>query len=136
MCVCVCVHTHTHTHTHTMLVVEGGFQNGDCTSVHVVEQAHKNDCHKYLCPRGELQLPSASPGDSSRSAGSYSSRSAGGSDSGSFEITTSALKVPAHVRVCVPFKRLHSISHSPLVLPDVSPTDLQSQTFWGLVFLA
>ena len=34
------------------------------TSVHVVEQAPHNGCFQCLCPRGELQLPPASPGDS------------------------------------------------------------------------
>lgn len=53
------------------------------TSVLVVEWAYQNCCHKCLCPQEEHWLPSASPGDSPRSAGV--------SDPDSFQITTSVL---------------------------------------------
>ena len=39
-----------------------------------------------------------------------------------------------HVRFCVHFLRVESISHSPLALLKLSPAGLPSQTFWGLIF--
>ena len=66
----------------------------------------------------------ASPGGSPRSAG--------GSDPGSFQITASALSPGVCEILCVPFESGVSISHSPLPLLKVSPTDLQSQ-MWGLL---
>ena len=55
------------------------------TSVHVVEQAPRNGCCQVLCAQGELQLPPVSLGGFSRSAG--------GSDLGSFQITASGYKI-------------------------------------------
>ena len=43
--------------------------------------------------------------------------------------------VSEHVRFCVCPLRVESVSHSPLALLKIIPTDLQSQMFWGLVFL-
>ena len=40
-----------------------------------------------------------------------------------------------HVRFCVRSLRVESVSHSPLGLPKVSLAGLQSQMFWGLLFL-
>ena len=74
---------------------------------------------------GELQLPPSSRGDAPRSAGR--------SVPGSFQINACALE---HEFVCAPFKSEVSISSCPLGLPKVSPTDLQSQMFWRLTFLA
>ena len=71
-------------------------------------------------------MPAASLGDSTGSAG--------GSDPTSFQITASALGLGVCEILCVPFKSGVSISHSLLALLKVSPTGLQSQTFWGLVF--
>ena len=34
------------------------------SSIHMVERAPQNGCQWCLCAQGELQLPSASPGDS------------------------------------------------------------------------
>ena len=62
-------------------------------------------------------------------------RSAGGSDPGSFQITASATASRVCEILCVHFKTGVSISHSALAVPKVSPTGLQSQTFWGLMFL-
>ena len=39
------------------------------------------------------------------------------------------------VRFCVSLLSEVSISHSPLAFPKVSPTGLQSQEFWELIFL-
>ena len=96
-------------------------------SVLVVEQASKNSCCQCLCPQCELHWPLASLGGSVRSAGR--------SDLGFFQITASSLGLGACEILCAPFKSGTSISHSPLPLPKVSPFELQSQTFWGLVFL-
>ena len=57
------------------------------------------------------------------------------SDPGSYQITASALGSKACEILCAPFKSGISISYSLLALLNVSPTDLQSQMFWGLVFL-
>ena len=63
-------------------------------------------------------------------------RSAGESDPVSFQITASALGLGACKLLWVPFKKGIAISHNPLSLPKVSLTGLQSQMFWGLIFLA
>ena len=83
------------------------------TSVHMVEKTAPNGCHQCLCPQGKLQLPSASPGGSSRLAG--------GSDPGFSHITASALGLGAHEVLCVPFKNGVSVSHSSLALPQNKP---------------
>jgi len=45
-------------------------------------------------------------------------------------------QVPKLVKIfCAPCKGRVSVSHSPLALLKVSLTDLQSQAFWGLIFL-
>ena len=93
------------------------------TRVHMVDRAPQNGCCQCLCPQDELQLPPASPGDSPRSAGR--------SDPGSFQITA-ALHPGVCEILCEPFKSGVSISHSPLSLPKVIPTGLQSQTSGGL----
>ena len=54
----------------------------------------------------------------------------------SFQITASALGLGAWKILWVPFKKGIAISHNPLSLPKVSLTGLQSQMFWGLIFLA
>ena len=89
------------------------------TRVHVVERALKNGCGQCLCPQHELHFTPASPGDSPRSAGR--------SDPGSFQITTSALGPGACDIFWV------SISHSSPELLKVSPTGLQTQMFWGVI---
>ena len=76
--------------------------------------------------QNESQLPSSSLGGSPRSAS--------GSDSGSFQITASALGPQVCEILCVPFDSGVSISHSPLTPPKISPTGFQSQTFCGLIF--
>ena len=97
------------------------------TSVLMVEQDCQNgDCQR-LCPQDELQLPPASLGGSLRSAG--------GCDPGFFQITASAMGPGMCEILCAPCKSGVSISHSPLALLKLSPAGLQSQTFWGFVFL-
>ena len=91
------------------------------------EGAPQNGCCQYLYPQGELQLPPASPGASPRSAGR--------SDPEFFQTTVSALGPTVREIVCAPFKSGVSISHSPLDHVKVSPSGLQSHTFWGLHFL-
>ena len=77
-------------------------QREDCkmalasTSVLVVGWAPQNGCCQHLCPQSEPQLPPASPGGSPRLAS--------GSDSGSFQITASALGPGACEILCAPFK--------------------------------
>ena len=66
------------------------------TGFHGVEQAPKYGCCQCLCPQGEPQLPPTSLGDSSRPAGS--------SGPGSYEVTTFALGPGAHEVLCAPFK--------------------------------
>ena len=103
--------------------LEGEFQNGTCL---------------YQCPcdRTSSQnwlLPvSVSP---ECTPASCPPRSACGSDPGSFQITASALGPGAGETLCVPCKSGVSVFHSLLALPKVSPAGLQSQTFWGLIYL-
>ena len=49
-------------------------------------------CHQCLCPQGEPQLPSASPGDPPRPAGRYGP--------GSYQITSFGLCPGVHETVC------------------------------------
>ena len=93
--------------------LEGGFQNGACQDQcpHSSKSSPKWLPPVSLCP-GCLQLPPPSP----RSAG------------------MSAPGPEACEILCVPFKNGLYISHSPLGLLKVSPTGLQSQTFWGFIF--
>ena len=96
-------------------------------SVILVEQAPKHGSCQCLCPKSELQLSPSTPGGSPRSSG--------GSDPGSFQVTASALDPGAGEILCVTFTNRVSIFYSPLAFLKVSPTGLQSQAFWGLVFL-
>ena len=96
------------------------------TSVLVVENAPQNGRFQQLYPEGKLQLPPDSLG--------YSPRSAGGSDPGSFQITSSALGPGACEILCASFESRVSISYSPLALPKVSLTGHYSQTSGELVF--
>lgn len=64
-----------------------------------------------------------------------SPRSVGQSDPGPFQITASAVGPGEGEISCAPSESEVCISHSPLGLQKVSPIRLQSQTFWGLVFL-
>ena len=89
------------------------------TNVLVVEQAPPNGYHQCLCSQGKLHLPPASLEGSPKSAG--------GSDPGSFQITASVLGLGAAEILCAPFKSGGSISYSPLALPKLSSTGLQSQ---------
>ena len=84
--------------------------------------APQNGCHQRLHPHGQSLLPPGSPGGSSRSAS--------GSDPGTFQITASAWGLGACEILCAPFKsRICLFSHP--VLLNVSPTGFQTQTFWG-----
>ena len=110
--------------------LEGRFQNGACQQQCPCGRidSPQNGCCRRLCPQDELWLPPASLGDSPRSAG----RSA----SGYWQMAASALILEQVRFLCAPFKSGDSISHSSLGLPKVSPTGLQRQMFWGLIFLA
>ena len=83
------------------------------TSVHMVEWAPPYGCLQCLCPQGELQLPPVCPGGPPRSAG--------GSDSGSFQITASALDPRACEILCVPFKSGVSYFPQPFGSPKRKP---------------
>ena len=74
------------------------------TSVLLVKQTPRNSWHQQMCLQWEFQLLLASPGGSSRSAG--------GSDPGSFQITASVLKFRTCKPLCELFK---SVSYSPML---------------------
>ena len=93
----------------------------------MVERAPQNGFCQCLCPQGELQLPPTSPGDSLGVAGRF--------DLASGQITASALGSRGCEILYLSFQSEASISPSPLGLSEVSPTELQSQMFWGLIFL-
>ena len=80
-----------------------------------------------LFPQGEPQPPPTSPGDSPRPAGR--------SGPVSYRIIAFALGPIVREILCMPFKSEVSISCSPLGLLKLSPTVLQSQMLWGLLFL-
>ena len=73
-------------------------------------------------------MPPASPG--------VSPRSVVRSDPGFSQIPASSPRPGTCKILCAPFKGRVSIAHSPLGLPKVSPTGLQSQRFWELIFPA
>ena len=83
-------------------------------------------CHQGLCPQVELQLPPTSSGDSRRPAIR--------SGPGSCQITAFALGPSTCEILCAPFINEVSISPSPLGLLLLSPSGLQSQMLWGLMF--
>ena len=95
-------------------------------SVHEVEWFPQNASLQCLCLQGEFQLPPASP----RSC----LRSVGGSDPGSLKLLLLPWVLEC-VRFCVCLLRVESLSHSAQALLKLSLTGLQSQTFWGLIFL-
>ena len=82
------------------------------TSVSVLERAPQNGCRPCL----GLQFPPASL--------EHFPVSAGGSATGSFQMTTSALSPRVCEILCAPFKSGVSISHSPLAPPKVIPAGL------------
>ena len=92
------------------------------TRVHLIEGAPPNSRHKYPCPQSELQLHVAFHGDSPR----WACRS----DPGCYQITASFLGPRSCETLCTPLKS----GEVPLALLKVSPTGLQSQTLWGLIF--
>ena len=85
-----------------------------------------NGCHQCLCPQSKLQLllPFWK---------NLQDQQVG--------LTRALIKllllswVLDHVRFCVCPIRVEPISHSSLGLPRLSPAGLQSQMFWGLLFL-
>ena len=83
------------------------------TSVHVVEQAPQNGCYQNLCPQDDSSCLRVSLGDSPRSAG--------GSDPGSFQITTSALAPWACEILCASFKKRDSCFLQPSECPECKP---------------
>ena len=100
--------------------LEGGFHDDSCQhQCPRGRMSSPNVCCQCLCSSGALQLSPASPGGSPRSED--------GSDTGSFQITASALGPRECEILCAPFKSGVSISHSPLGLQKVSPAGLQSQ---------
>ena len=84
------------------------------TSVHVIEQAPKDSCASVCVCRTSCNclLPHQE-----------TPRSDGGSDSGSFQITTAGLSPGVCESLCASLSGV-SISHSPLALPEVSPAGL------------
>ena len=60
--------------------------------------------------------------------------STSGTDLGSFQITPSVLGLRACEILLLLFKSRVSVSYSPLALSYASPTGLQSQMLWGLIF--
>ena len=84
-------------------------------------------CPQCLCLQGELQPPPTSPGDSSRPAGR--------SGPGSYQITAFALGPRVHEILCAPFKSEVSYFPSPVGLLQLSPAGFQSQMLWGLILL-
>ena len=82
--------------------------------------------HQLLCPQREPQPPPSSPGDPLRPAGM--------SVPGSYEVTAFALGLSAHEILCAPFKSEVSVFPKPVELLQLSPTSLQSQMLWGLLF--
>ena len=97
------------------------------TSVFIMVWAPKTVCCPCLCPLSESQLHPASQGGSPKSASGY--------DPCSFHITASVQGPIVCEILCVLFMGGVFISHSPLALLKVSPTGLQRQIFWGLIFL-
>ena len=63
-----------------------------------------------------------------------SPRPAGRSGPGSYQITAFALGIVYEI-LFAPFKSDTSISPRPVGLPKLSPTGLQSQMLWGIIFL-
>ena len=61
-------------------------------------------------------------------------RLAGRSAPGFYKITSFALGPSAHEILCEPFKSEIFISPNPVELLQSSPTGLQSQMLWGLLF--
>ena len=90
------------------------------TSIHLIEWAPQ--LHQYPRPQSERQLPVAFHGDSPR----WACRS----DPGCYQITASFLGPRSCETLCTPLKS----EEVPLALLKVSPTSLQSQTLWGLIF--
>lgn len=104
--------------------LKGRFQNDTCQHQWPWDRTNSwNICHKCLCP----QFPPASLGGSPKLAG--------GSDPCSFQIIASVLGPRGCEILCTPFKSRVFISYSPLVHLKESTAGLQSQKFWGLVFL-
>ena len=87
------------------------------TSVQGAEQAPQNGSCQYLWPQGEPQVPPTSLGGSSRSAG--------GSDPGFFQITVFALSPRAYENLCARFKSEVSVFPVPVELLQSGPAGLQ-----------
>lgn len=88
-------------------------------------------CHPHNSPEhvslGESKLLPTSLGGSLRTEGGF--------DSGSFQMTASALGPGVCEALWVPFKSGVSVCHSPLALLKISTAGLQRQVFRGLIFL-
>ena len=85
--------------------LERGFQNGSCHHQCPHGQASPSASCQCLCPPGELQMPSASPGGSLRSEGGFSQ--------GSFKLLPLSC-ILDHVRFCVSPLRVESLVSSVL----------------------
>ena len=62
-------------------------------------------------------------------------RSAGRSDPGIFHTAALCLILDCVCFFPAPLKSYVSVSYALLALPNVSPVDFQSQTFWGLIMV-
>lgn len=113
----------------------------DC-STNSLQREFQNVICQHHCPFGRTNspkwapsasmLPGRVPVISSFSRGSP--RSATGSHSGSFQITTSVLSVGVCEISCVPCQRRISVSYKLLAFSYSSSEGFQSQMFWLLTF--
>ena len=103
----------------------GGFQNGSNQGYHSRTISLKWLPSTSLLPKGG-QFPPVSSG--------HSLRPAVRSDSGFFQTLVSELGLGASEILCAAFE-YGSVSHDHLALPNISPADLQSQTFLGFIFV-
>ena len=97
------------------------------TGVITVEWDPKNGYCQCLHPPSKSQLLSASLQGFPRSAS--------GSDPGFFFKVLPLFWDSEHVRFCTHPVRVEFLIYSLPTLPNFSPAGLQSQTFWGLIFL-
>ena len=97
------------------------------TSIHMVERAPRNDCHQCRVPRvsSSCLLPLREALQDQQV----------GLIQAPFKLLLLPWALDPVRFLWAPFNSGVSISHSPLALPKVSLAGLQSQTFWGFIFL-
>ena len=92
----------------------------------MVEQAHRSGCHQHLYPQ-EIQWPLVFPTGSTKSGGGY--------DPGSFQITASVLGITVCEILLKSFENGVSVSNNPLffpytTLPTFKVRCSESSSFW------